>query len=127
MIISALALTALGLLVVATMDIVALLRWLLAIGWLAGSLAELCVIAESYKQYRRIRIDCDGALQVLSRTGLWQPAELGNGSLVLGRIAWLRFRLRNGRRCAELLTGDPHEHQSWRRFQVIWRHLGGRP
>lgn len=107
------------------MTIPALPRLLLAVFWINAGMSELYRLSRCYQQYSRIRIDSDGALAVLAPSGQWRDAALGNGSVVLGRLAWLRIRLRDGHRCGELLAGNRRQDESWRRFQVIWRHLGG--
>jgi hypothetical protein len=114
-----------GVLVMMTLPVAAHWRWLGASLWGLVGLREILIIASGYRRYRRIRIDSSGALELLRTQGGWMSAELLAGSVVLQNLAWLRFRLPGGLPCAELLQGNMRENESWRRFQLIWRHLGG--
>lgn len=77
-----------------------------------------------YAMTRGLRITADGSLRCLDARGRWQPARILPGSVVLARLAWLRFETGKGAQAAELLRGDPRKSQHWRRLQVIWRHIG---
>lgn len=119
------SLTILGLLILWTMELSDVLRSLAAIGWAAANIAELRRLKVVYGRYSRVRIDSDGGLEVFARDDDWRPARLRNGCLVLSRFAWLRISLWDGCRSSELLAGISSENEQWRRFQVIWRHMGG--
>jgi len=122
-----LAASGIGLLLVAMLDIGALWRCLVSLAWICRSVRELWVIAGGYMRCKRIRIDSAGTVELLIGDVGWVPARLLAGSVVLDGIAWLRIESGNGRRYAELVRGDLHEDEAWRRLQVIWRHLGARP
>ncbi len=104
------------------------IRWpwrvLAAIAWLATSTHDLVVIRKGYRQCRRIRIQHDGGVLLLSPQGCWFPATIVSGSIVLRGAAWLRFEDDNGQRFAELIRRKRPHFEAWRRLQVIWRHLG---
>jgi len=122
-----LAASGIGVLVVVTLDVGALWRCLAVLAWIGWSARELRVIADGYKRFGRIRIDSEGNVELLIGEGDWVAARLLSGSVVLEKYAWLRIKPRNGRRYAEFIRGDTREDETWRRLQVIWRHLGGRP
>lgn len=79
------------------------------------------------RQIRRIRLYADGSLQLLGPNGNCSAATVGNDSVVLAGLAWLRLDLDGGRWHAELLRGNCRQSEDWRRFQVIWKHLPRRP
>ncbi len=54
----------------------------------------------------------------------WQTAAIGNGCVVMRKLAWLRLKPATGARYHELLRRNSLESEQWRRLQVIWRHLG---
>ena len=118
-------LTVAGILVISTLSVAPPWRWLAAAAWCLGGLREILVIAHGHRRYRRIRIDSAGGIAVQGPGGDWIAAEVRSGSVVLQRLAWLRFRLPEGPGCGELLCGDTFENEHWRRFQLVWRHLGG--
>jgi hypothetical protein len=116
-----------GVLVVVTLDVGGLWRSLAVLAWVGWSARELRVIANGYKRFGRIRIDSEGNVELLIGDVDWVAARLLSGSVVLERYAWLRIKPRHGRRYAEFIRGNSREDEMWRRLQVIWRHLGGRP
>ncbi len=95
-----------------------------ALVWLIMNGQELVLIAKGYKRCRRIRIGHGGDVELLGPDGSWMPATLVSGSVVLRKYAWLRFKTREGQRCAELVRAKSTQNKEWRRLQVIWRHLG---
>ena len=118
-------LTAAGIPVIGTLPVAPVWRWLAAGAWCLNGLREILGIASGYRRYGRIRIDSEGAIALQAPGGNWMAAEVRDGSVVLQRYAWLRFRLPDGSGCGELLRGDSLENEHWRRFQLVWRHLGG--
>ena len=116
----------LGIGIIAAMDIGAGWRCLGVLLWLLSSGRELFVITSGYKRFRCIRIYETGELQLLDANGNWCNAKALSGSIVLRRFAWLRLAPQGGRPYAELLCRERSESEAWRRFQVIWRHLGAR-
>jgi hypothetical protein len=93
-------------------------------GWIFASVWELVVIYRGYRRYWRIRLYSPGQISLQTTAGDWQAAELISGSIVLPGVAWLRMRTHDGLRHRELLIGKARGDDAWRRFQVIWRHLG---
>ncbi|MDH3442230.1 MAG: hypothetical protein OEM63_15840 [Gammaproteobacteria bacterium] len=118
-------LTITGILVIATLPGPPHWLWPAATLWGLAGLREIRIIASGYDAYQRIRISSTGAMELRRSTDDWMPVELLAGSVVLLNLAWLRFRLADGSRCCELLRGNAREDEAWRRFQLIWRHLGG--
>ena len=114
-----------GIVVIMTLPVAAHWRWPGVGLWGVAGVREILVIARGYQRYRRIRIDSSGAIELLRPRGDWMAVEVQAGSVVLQKLAWLRFRLPDGSPCAELLRGSTRENEDWRRFQLIWRHLGG--
>ena len=118
-------LTGVGILVISTLPVAPYWRWLGAGSWCFIGLRGVLAIASGYKRYRRIRIDSAGSVDLQDPGGDWMAVEIQAGSVVLQSVAWLRFRLPDGSGCGELLRGDTREDEQWRRFQLVWRHLGG--
>ena len=71
-----------------------------------------------------LRVDSGGGIERKCRDGCWRAAKLAAGSVVTPRLAWLRICAGRGHRYGELFRGDARENVDWRRFQVIWRHIG---
>jgi hypothetical protein len=99
-------------------------RALAAAAWLAENSRQLLVIANGYKRCRRLRIDQTGAVTLQDPDGCWFPATFRPGSVVLADVAWLRFKGDDGQQFAELISAKNAGNESWRRLQVIWRHIG---
>ena len=113
-----------GLIAIATMTAAASVKLLLTAALALSGIVELVVITRGNMRCERLRIEAGGTLQVYDRSGACRLARLESGSLVLRRLAWLRFRTTDGRRHAELLCRGRAQSHEWRRLQVIWRHLG---
>lgn len=92
--------------------------WLIICGyeWSSNRLA--------YSRGGSLRVDSGGGIERKCRDGCWRPAKLAAGSVVTPRLAWLRISVGRGQRYGELFRGDARENVDWRRFQVIWRHIG---
>jgi len=99
-------------------------RSLWAALWTIAGCYELKGIADRNKRYRLLRIEQDGNILVTMSDGCCMPATLSAGSVVLGSLAWLRFKAENGRHHVELFCRESPGNKDWRRLQVIWRHLG---
>lgn len=95
-----------------------------ALAWSGYFTCQLRKTMRAYAATRGLRIAADGSLRRLDATGRWRPARLLQGSVVLARLAWIRFETEQGAQAAELLGGDPRKSHDWRRLQVIWRHIG---
>ena len=124
---SGLALTALGLLLLLTMDLPAWLRAAASFSWTLMSLLEIRSLGRNYSRFQRVRFDASGRWQLRDAAGDWHPAELCAGSLLLRRFGWLRLRIGGGATLVDLCRGDTRTNRDWRRLQVLWRHVGAPP
>ncbi len=124
---SGLLLFLLGLLLTVQLPVAAGYKSLVAVFWLALSVYEWLSNRLAYARSGILRIDAEGRIERRNGAGAWQVHGLRSGSVVLPRLAWLRLTADDGLRYAELLCGDARESNDWRRFQVIWRHVGATP
>ena len=115
---------AIGLAVIVFMSVSLTLRLVTGAGWLWLGSSQLFNAWRAFTLVCRIRLHADGSAEIGDPSGAWRCATLGRGSVVLERVAWLRFDVDGGSQIAELLTGNPRKNKDWRRLQVIWRHLG---
>mgnify|MGYP001815240014 CR=1 FL=1 len=92
--------------------------------WFNYMLREASALAGEFRHCRGLRVYPDCSLLRLDRESRWRPARLLPGSVVLPRLAWIRFETGRGIRSAELLRGNCRDSDDWRRLQVIWRHVG---
>jgi len=101
--------------------------WRIAIllAWTCHSIAGWREITAGYMHYRAIRLHGSGRVELLGPDGSAVTATVQPGSVVLARCGWLRLRVADGPDLAELVLARCCENEAWRRFQVIWRHLGG--
>lgn len=95
--------------------------------WLYFMLSEISVLARQFRISHGLRLYADCSLMRLDQEGRWRPVQLLPGSLVLAKLAWIRYETNGGIRSAELLWGNRRESHDWRRLQVIWRHIGAAP
>lgn len=116
--------TALGMALIWTLAIETAWRYAAATAWLLLNSRQLFQIANGFRHCRRIRMDPSGAVQLQGPDDCWFAATLLPGSVVVGRLAWLRFEAEDGRRFAELLRQKCFGSKDWRRLHVIWNHLG---
>ena len=91
--------------------------------WVLGAGAELLRLGRVYRRFTAYRVYENGQVALLAAHGVRRTGVLAPGSVVSGRIAWLRIRAGGGPAWAELLAGERRESQQWRRFHVIFRHL----
>jgi hypothetical protein len=113
-----------GLLIILSATIAPYWRLLASAIWLVFSARELLGIVTGHKLIRRIHIDSDGSVELVTNEGEQLPAKLLAGSIVLPTLAWLRLEAHDGRRSSELIHGKNAQDKQWRHLQVIWRHLG---
>ena len=113
-----------GLLLILRLPVAATYRSAIAVFWLALNAYEWFSNRRAYARFGILRIDAEGRIECRNGDGAWQAHGLRSGSIVLARFAWLRLTAADGLRYAELLYGDARESDDWRRFQVIWRHVG---
>ena len=100
------------------------LKCLLAFAWLLLTGFELARNGIAYSRKGLLRVEAGGQVRIQGPDGAWTAAHLTAGSIVLPRYAWLRVSAVDGSRYGELVRGDARESEDWRRFQVIWRHIG---
>jgi hypothetical protein len=101
-------------------------RALLALLWAIVCSRDLWIIVAGHRRCSRIRIEQNGNMLVYASDGCCTAATICSGSLVLQHLAWLRFRSDDGCRHVELMRHKTAQDKDWRRFQVIWRHLGAK-
>jgi hypothetical protein len=103
------------------MPLSAFLRVPLALLWLAWCSIEIHILTRAWARVSRIGINQLGEVWVSDNAGQRIPASLQSGSIVIRRFAWLRFRFGDGRKYAELVSGNAVEDNQWHRFQLIWK------
>ena len=116
--------TAVGAALIVTLPIEWCWRAFGVLAWLFINIRQLLVIANGFKRCRRIRIEHNGAVTLQALDGCWFPATLLPGSVVLSKVAWLRFKADDGQQFVELICEKGARNEDWRRLQVIWRHIG---
>jgi hypothetical protein len=119
-----LLLGAAGLPLIVSLSIGLPIRSVLAIVWLAVFARQWVSFRLAYTRNGILKVDADGEIRCRRGPGCWQRLELLPGSVVTSGWAWLRLGEADGPDYAELLRGDIRQSQDWRRFQVIWRHIG---
>ena len=102
--------------------------WKIAGGsvWTGVSGYRLWQLGHAYAVNGILRLGADGSLEIEGLDGRRHAATLDSGSFVLQRFAWLRISPSTGTAYGELVRGNARESEEWRRFQVIWRHIGAR-
>ena len=102
------------------------IEWKIAGGiiWSGSSAYRLWQLGRAYAENDILRVGADGSLVIERADGCLHAASLCGGSFAVQRFAWLRVSPSNGAPYAELLRGNERESEEWRRFQVIWRHIG---
>ena len=71
-----------------------------------------------------VRLDQTGRIVADGPNGE-EELTLLDGSMVMPRLAWLRFRFTDNCRGVELFLGDVDKDPHWQQFQLIWRQSGG--
>ena len=121
---SGLLLGAIGLPLIASLGVTLSVRTVLAAVWLIVFARQWLQFRHAYIRNGILRVDSDGEIRCRRRPGDWELLELLPGSVVTSGWAWLRLGEAEGPVYAELLRGDIRQSHDWRRFQVIWRHIG---
>ncbi len=122
--VSGIALGSLGVVLVVALPLHPAPKLLGCCAWLVFCWWEISMLARGFDDCGRLRMAAGGLLMYLDHKGEWREARLLPGSVVLQRVAWIRYRTDAGLRAAELLRGDCRVGNDWRRLQVIWRHVG---
>jgi len=117
-------LIAAGLVVILTLAVDASLRAAACLVWFCIAWFELRRLQQGFKSCAGIRIDSNGDIWILNSDQEWLPGTLQSGSVLLRRLGWLRLQSHAGQTFLELVRGNARQSQDWRRFQVIWRHIG---
>jgi hypothetical protein len=110
-----------GLVLLAWPDIPPAWRGVLCVAWIADCKCELHKLQRGARQVAGLLIDAGGGIASISPDGRTQPLTLLSGSLILPKIAWLRLRLPDGSRYAELLLAARAETAAWHGLQLIWQ------
>jgi hypothetical protein len=124
---SGLLLSVIAIPVISTLGLTVMVRAVLAAAWLSVFARQWWFLRRAYAQNGILRVDAKGRVQCQCSAGEWAPLEILPGSIVTNDWAWLRLGQADGPDYAELLRGDARQSQDWRRFQVIWRHVGATP
>ncbi len=96
------------------------------IGWLWMCVHDWRTQLRAYRRVAAIRIQVSGRIECIGPCGHTEPLRLLGGSLVLPRIAWLRFEFEDHSRYGELLVGDSRLCAGWHWLQLSWRQHGAR-
>lgn len=118
---SAMVFTIGGVALIIFMPLPVLLRGLLSICWFLYCTRELYIRSVAASEVRKIGLNNCGEMWISDRVGKVVPVELLAGTVVIEHMAWLRFRFADGRKYAELLSGDSRKDTQWHRFQLIWQ------
>jgi len=110
-----------GFALIIRMPLNAISRVVLVTFWLANCSFELWVLARTSTRVARIGISQLGEIWVSDPAGQRVPVELLSGSVVVARFAWIRIRFNDGRKYAELVSGNAVKDRQWHRFQLIWK------
>ena len=113
-----------GLVIVATLPLGAGWRVVGVVVWVLGTAHQMHGVIGGFAHCRKLHVEAGGALRIVRPDRSSVTAILRPGCVVFPRLAWLRFTAADGRRHVELLCPKTPQDLRWRRFQVIWRHLG---
>lgn len=115
-----------GLVLLLLMPLPAVVRVLVIPGWLWICVNDWRSQLRAYRRVTVIRIQVTGRIETIGPSGQMEPVRLLCGSLVLPRIAWLRFEFADRSRYGELLAGDSCRCAGWHWLQLGWRQHGSR-
>ena len=110
-----------GLSLIMHMPLSALSRVFSSAVWLVWCGVEIRVLTWPWPNVSRIGINAAGEVWVIDTAGQRLSATLLRGSIVIRQFAWLRMCLEDGRKYAELVSGNAVEDYQWHRFQLIWK------
>lgn len=123
---SALLLTLLGWLPILTLPWPPGIRAALGAGWTLFGGLEYLAGWRAVRHVAAYSLDPDEGLVLRFTAGPDVGAEVMPGTVVLGRVIWLRFRDDRGRIGAELIPGNPRRQPEFRRALVLLRLAAGR-
>jgi hypothetical protein len=122
--VSGLLLGAAGTPLIASLGIGLPLRVVLGVAWIVVFARQWLRFRLAYVRNGILRVDADGEIRCRHGSGSWKRLSLLPGSVVTSGWAWLRLGEAGAPDYAELFRGDIRQSHDWRRFQVIWRHIG---
>jgi len=123
---SALFLNLLGWLPILTLPWPAGMRTALGAGWTVLGGLEYLAGWRVVRHVAGYSLHPDDGLTLHFTDGTGLAAEVMPGTVVLGRMIWLRFRDARGRVGAELIPGCPRRQADFRRALVVLRLAAGR-
>lgn len=97
--------------------------WLRALAvalWLAEGGRSLGVQALAYRRWRLIELRPGGSGQATG-PGIRSSLRVREGSVIIGRIAWLSFEAADGSRFGELVMPADTGADGWRKLNLLWR------
>ena len=100
------------------------LRVCASLAWGTSCVRDGWVAAASFRCCDRVRLCSDGTIELHESRAGWSRAVLQDGSVVNGTFGWLRCIDEKGRQRPLIVTRRSCQSETWRRFQVLWRHLG---
>jgi len=115
------ALMALGIALIAHMQISLAWRFLFVSLWLAVCLREQQQLRRGATRVCLLTLDSDGNITATDADGHRDELQLLSGSIVLPGVAWFRLRFSDGRRHAELFTRGYSGSLRWHRLQLLWQ------
>jgi hypothetical protein len=101
------------------------LRAALLAVWIGYCRRDIRCQLRGYARISRLRLDTAGGIRAIGPLGQAELLQLGSGSVVLSRAAWLRMKFADGSVYGELLLGHPLECEHWHRLQLIWQQRSG--
>jgi hypothetical protein len=110
-----------GLTLIMHMPLSAIHRVISSALWLVWCGIETSALTKVWPNVSRIIVNSAGEVWVTDAAGQRVRATLLRGSIVIRRLAWLRMHLEDGRKYAELVSGNAVEDCQWHRFQLIWK------
>ena len=113
-----------GLWLVAGLPVPVPARVFLALAWCADLLWQVGRLYRHGRGLVAIRADAGGGLAGCGPAGDEFPLRLLPGSIFAARFVWLRLRLPDGGRHAELVLSRHAEASAWHRFQLVGRLAG---
>lgn len=111
----------LGIVMLLQMAIPLLLQVPLIAIWLADAGPGLRRFARSQASVSAVLLRGDGGCAAVDARGREYPMTMLAGSVLLERLAWLRFRRTDGTAYSELFLRSDRNADAWRRLQVVWR------
>lgn len=115
-----------GMALLLLMPLPAGVRALMILGWLWLCAHDWRSQRRAFRRVTAIRVQVTGRIETIGPSGQMEPVRLLGGSLVLPRIAWLRFEFADRSHYAELLAGDSCRCAGWHWLQLSWRQHGAR-